>query len=312
MIGIRAIGSYLPENKINNVEQARQFGESDDFISTKIGALQLPCMPDGMETSDMAVAAVKVLVQDHDLDLETVDAVVVVTQNGDGSGLPHTAAIVQDKLDLKGRVAAFDLSLGCSGYVYGLSVVKGLMEQAGLKNALLITADPYSKIIDRKDRITTLLFGDAATATWLTEESEWKFGKPLLDTDGSGASNLLVNDKTLSMNGRQVFNFASKKVPKQIRDYLESNNLQMTDIDIYCLHQGSASIVDAIAKRFPEVSDRFISDIRNTGNTISSSIPFLLQNVLNKDNVQKVLMSGFGVGLSWATNMLYREERNDK
>ena len=268
MIGIRAIGSYVPSNKVDKIEQARLLGERDDFIPTKIGALQLPCMREGMETSDMAVAAVKALVADHWLELDTVDAVVVVTQNGDGSGLPHTAAIVQDKLGLSGKVAAFDISLGCSGYVYGLSIVRGLMEQAGLKNALLITADPYSKVIDRKDRITTLLFGDAATATWLTEDGSWKFGKPLLETDGSGACNLVVSNKTLSMNGRQVFNFASKKVPKQIREYLEGSNLQPADIDVYCLHQGSASIVDAIAKRFPEVSDRFVSDIRNTGNDI--------------------------------------------
>lgn len=307
MIGIRAIGSYVPSNKIDNIEQARQLGESEDFIPTKIGALQLPCMPNGMETSDMAVAAVKALVEVHRLELDTVEAIVVVTQNGDGSGLPHTAAIVQDKLGLSGKVAAFDISLGCSGYVYGLTVVRGLMEQAGLKNALLITADPYSKVIDRKDRITTLLFGDAATATWLTEDSSWKFGKPLLETDGSGAWNLQVDDKKLSMNGRQVFNFASKKVPKQIREYLEGSNLQPLDIDVYCLHQGSASIVDAIAKRFPEVSDRFVSDIRNTGNTISSSIPLLLEDILNQKHVQKVLVSGFGVGLSWATNVLYRE-----
>lgn len=307
MIGIKAISSYVPEKKINNLEQARQLGESDEFILKKIGALKLPYMPEGMDTSDMAVAAANGLVEHHGLDLDIVDAVVVVTQNGDGAGLPHTAAIVQAKLALKGRVAAFDISLGCSGYVYGLSIVKGLMEQAGLKNALLITADPYSKVIDRKDRITTLLFGDAATATWLTEDSSWKFGQPLLETDGNGASNLAVDEKTLLMNGRQVFNFASKKVPKQIRDYLDGTDLKATDIDVYCLHQGSASIVDAIAKRFPEVSDRFVNDIRNTGNTISSSIPLLLQQNLNKKNIKKILISGFGVGLSWATNVLYRE-----
>jgi 3-oxoacyl-[acyl-carrier-protein] synthase-3 len=307
MIGIKAISSYVPEKKIDNVRQARELGENDDFIPTKIGALQLPCMPESWETSDMAVAAVKKLSEQHGLDLGVVDAVVVVTQNGDGSGLPHTAAIVQDKLKLKGHVAAFDISLGCSGYVYGLSVVKGFMQEAGLKNALLITADPYSKVIDRQDRITTLLFGDAATATWLTEDGVWKFGKPLLETDGSGACNLSVEDRKLSMNGRQVFNFASKKVPKQIREFLEINDLKMTDIDVYCLHQGSASIVDAIAKRFPEVSDRFVSDIRETGNTVSSSIPLLLDNILNDKGVCKILVSGFGVGLSWATNVLYKE-----
>ena len=307
MIGIRAISSYVPEQKIDNLKQAERLGEKDDFIHSKIGALQLPYMSVGMETSDMAVAAVRGLVDRHGLDLEQIDVVVVVTQNGDGTGLPHTAAIVQDKLALKGHIAAFDISLGCSGYVYGLSVVKGLMAEAGLKNAILITADPYSKVIDRNDRITTLLFGDAATATWLTEDSAWKFGKPLLDTDGSGACHLVVNEKFLSMNGRQVFNFASKQVPKQIRRFLIENNLKTEDVDAYCLHQGSASIVEAIAKRFPEVNERFVSDIRNTGNTISSSIPLLLESMIEDKNLKSILICGFGVGLSWATNVIYRE-----
>lgn len=308
MIGIRAISSYIPESKINNIEQAHALGETDDFISRKIGALELPCMAEEMDTSDMATEAARKLVTDHGLSLEVVDAVVVVTQNGDGEGLPHTAAIVQNKLELSGHVAAFDISLGCSGYVYGLSIVKGLMEQAGLKNALLITADPYSKVVDRQDRVTTLLFGDAATATWLAEDSVWKFGTPMLDTDGSGAENLVVNDGTLHMNGRQVFNFASKQVPKQIKEFLLKNNLEPTDIDTYCLHQGSASIVDAVARRFPDVSERFINDIRQTGNTVSSSIPLLLERILAKRDINKIIISGFGVGLSWATNMIYRED----
>lgn len=308
MIGIRAISSYIPEQRINNFEQADALGETEEFITRKIGAHELPCMPEGMETSDMAVAAVRKLSQEHGLPLDDLEAVILVTQNGDGEGLPHTAAIVQSKLELKGRIAAFDISLGCSGYVYGLSVVKGLMEQVGIKNAVLVTADPYSKVVDRQDRVTTLLFGDAATATWLTEDSIWKFGKPILDTDGSGAENLIVNGQKLHMNGRQVFNFASKQVPKQIKEFLRENELEPTEVDVYCLHQGSASIVEAVARRFPDVSDRFLSDIRQTGNTVSSSIPLLLEQLLEKSNVNKVIISGFGVGLSWATNLIYRED----
>ncbi|MCT7655661.1 ketoacyl-ACP synthase III [Oceanimonas sp. NS1] len=308
MIGIRAIASFVPENVINNLEQAEKLGETKEFITHKIGAYQLPYMADGMETSDMAVAAAQKLIAKHEIPLDSIDALIVVTQNGDAAGLPHTAAIVQSKLGLSNRVAAFDVSLGCSGYVYGLSVIKGLMEQAGLKNGLLVTADPYSKIIDRNDRITTLLFGDAATATWLTEDSFWKFGKPLLATDGEGAANLQVEEGNLSMNGRQVFNFASKKVPAQIRDCLLEKGLEPDDIDVFCLHQGSASIVEAIAKRFPEVSHRFLSDIKDTGNTISSSIPLLLERQLDDEMVNKILISGFGVGLSWATNVLHREK----
>ena len=307
MIGIRSIASFIPNDKIDNIKQAEQFGESDSFITQKIGALRLPVMSSNMDTSDMAVSAVNELVKKHGLVLDEIDVVVVVTQNGDGAGLPHTSAIVQSKLGLNSQVAAFDISLGCSGYVYGLSIIKGFMENVGLRNGLLITADPYSKIIDRNDRITSMLFGDAATATWLTEDSHWKFSKPVLATDGSGAENIEVVDGVLSMNGRQVFNFASKKVPAQIREFLLSRNLEACDIDLFCLHQGSLSIVEAIAKRFPDVKERFLSDIEETGNTVSSSIPLLLEKLIRDEDLNKILISGFGVGLSWATNIIYRE-----
>lgn len=307
MIGIKAISSYIPESKINNIEQAEAFSETKEFITNKIGALHLPRMGDGKETSDIATQAVLNLVGDSELSLDKIDAIILVTQNGDGLGLPHTSAIIQSKLGLKESVAAFDVSLGCSGYVYGLSIIKGLMEQTDLKNGVLITADPYSKIIDHKDRTTSLLFGDAATATWMGNNAIWNLQKPLFATDGTGANNLTIVEKKLSMNGRQVFNFASKQVPKQIRECLLKNKLGEDEIDLYCIHQGSKAIVEAIAKRFPEVKEKFISDIEETGNTVSSSIPLLLEKKLKDSTLKHILVSGFGVGLSWASNIISRE-----
>lgn len=307
MIGIKSIASYVPASRIDNFEQAKRFDESEEFIREKIGAFSLPVKAEDQETSDLAVEAVRALLRQGDLKPEAIDALVVVTQNGDGSGLPHTSAIVHGKLGLQTRVAAFDLSLGCSGYVYGLSVLRGLMQQAGMKNGVLVTADPYSKIMNREDRITTLLFGDAATATWLCEEGLWKFGVPILETDGGGHENLCVRSGKFEMNGRQVFNFASKRVPVQIEEWLERNNKSPCDIDLYCLHQGSASIVDAISKKFPDVKDRFVKDIEQTGNTVSSSIPLLLEKYLISGDLTSALISGFGVGLSWATNGIFKE-----
>ena len=160
-IGIRAVGCHVPKAHVDNIEQGAAFGESEEFIRTKIGATRLPRLEPGRETSDLACAAVKDLVRSRpECVLEEVDALVVVTQNPDSNGLPHTASIVHRKLDLPKSVAAFDLSLGCSGYVHGLYALKGFMESAGLRSGLLITADPYSKIVDPKDRVTSLLFGD--------------------------------------------------------------------------------------------------------------------------------------------------------
>lgn len=309
MIGIKAIASFVPDDVIDNLEQGRKFDEPEEFIREKIGATNLARMSGGMETSDMAVGAIHALLEQSGLEKEAVDALVVVTQNPDGHGLPHTSAIVQDKAGFPTGIAAFDVSLGCSGYVYGLAIVKGLMETAGFKNAILVTADPYSKVVNTEDRTTTLLFGDAATATWLGKASAWGIATPAFATDGSGAKHLMVEGDMLTMNGRQVFNFASMKVPKQINQYLMRHNLQVEDIDLYCMHQGSAAIVNTLARRFAEVADRFVLDMDKTGNTVSSSIPLLLENRIHDKAYNTILISGFGVGLSWATTLLTRNQQ---
>lgn len=307
MIGIQAIASYIPNSCIDNLEQAEKFGETADFIESKIGALSLPVMGHESKTSDLALHAVQSLCAESCLEPTAIDTLIVVTQNPDGYGLPHTAAIVQHKLGLSSKVAAFDVSLGCSGYVYGLSIIRGLMEQADLQNGVLVTADPYSKVINRQDRVTSLLFGDASTATWLKKDAKWSFGIPLLETDGSGAENLHVDQqRKLCMNGRQVFNFAAIRVPQQIDCYLEREGLLPTDIDLFCLHQGSAAIIDAISRRYPNIRDRFLVDMRDTGNTVSSSVPLLLKKHMLGTCINRVLISGFGVGLSLATNLIER------
>lgn len=307
MIGIKAIASYLPSTSIDNVQQGAKFGEDEAFMRSKIGALQLPRKGEAEDTSDLAAAAVKALMlRQPAFDLASVDALVVVTQNGDGSGLPHTSAIVQEKLGLPKTVAAFDVSLGCSGYVYGLYVLKGFMQASGLANGVLITADPYSKIVDPEDRVTSLLFGDAATATWLGTDPYWALDDVAFGTDGSGAEHLRVEDQTLQMNGRQVFNFAALQVAPHLNKLLERAGLTADQVDAFCVHQGSAAIVEAIARRFPTVSSRFILDIEKTGNTVSSSIPLLLEKHAFGNEWKNVAISGFGVGLSWASALLKR------
>ncbi|NAT28722.1 ketoacyl-ACP synthase III, partial [Pseudomonas syringae pv. actinidiae] len=195
MIGIKSIASYVPTAGVDNYAQGASFGKDEDFILGKIGSTFLPRKDAGQETSDLCVEAANTLFANNpQLKRESIDVLIVVTQNGDEEGLPHTAAIVQDKLGLSTNVAAFDISLGCSGYVYGIYAIKGFMEAAGLKNGLLITADPYSKIVDPQDRNTTMLFGDAATATWMGEGAAWQLGKAKFGTDGSGAPHLKVSN----------------------------------------------------------------------------------------------------------------------
>lgn len=306
MIAIRDIAGHLPTGRIDNLAQGASFGEGEDFIRTKLGATTLTRLEDGEETSDLAVAAIEALLARGELERTEIDALVVVTQNGDGDGLPHTSAIVQGKAALSQRVAAFDISLGCSGFVYGLTALRGFMECAGLRNGVLVTADPYSTIIDPSDRVTSLLFGDAAAATWLSSDGEWEIGRPEFGTDGTGAEHLMCRDGRLTMNGRQVFNFTAMTVPQQINTLLAREGLQPEQVDIYCVHQGSAVIVETIARRFPTVSDRFVLEMDQCGNTVSSTIPLLLQDRLHDPDTKRILISGFGVGLSWASSIISR------
>ncbi|KPY36683.1 3-oxoacyl-ACP synthase [Pseudomonas syringae pv. primulae] len=307
MIGIKSIASYVPAEGVDNYAQGASFGKDEDFILGKIGSTFLPRKADGQETSDLCVeAANKLFASNPQLKREEVDVLIVVTQNGDEEGLPHTAAIVQDKLGLSTNVAAFDISLGCSGYVYGIYAIKGFMEAAGLKNGLLITADPYSKIVDPEDRNTTMLFGDAATATWMGEGAAWQLGKAKFGTDGSGAPHLKVSNGVFFMNGRQVFNFALLKVPAHLHELLGESGLQPDDIDAFCIHQGSAAIVDAVARRFEDKPEKFLKDMVETGNTVSSSIPLLIEKHVLDSSWNRVALSGFGVGLSWGSAIIYR------
>ena len=309
MIGIKGIASYIPEFSLDNLSRISDFGETEEFLTKKIGALKLPRMNNVYETSDMAVEAItRLFSASQSLNREDVDVLVVVTQNGDGEGLPHTAAIVQKKLGLEKTVAAFDISLGCSGYVYGLHILKGFMESAGLKNGILVTADPYSKVVDPNDKNTSLLFGDAATATWLGESPVWLIGPALFGTDGEGAEALKKSNARLAMNGRQVFDFAAKSVAPHIKALLKKVDAEEGDIDAFCLHQGSYAIVDAISRRFKDSQSKFIKDMAETGNTVSSSIPLLLQKHVLGTSTKKVVISGFGVGFSWGTALLIRSD----
>ena len=309
MIGISGISYHIPAQSIDNKEQAKKFNLSNEFLEKRIGVKNLPVKDSNQETSDLAIQAIMSLKKEYELNLDKIQVIVVVTQNPDARGLPHTSAIIHEKLSLKNNVAAFDISLGCSGYVYGLSIIKGLMEEAGLTNGILVTCDPYSKIINRDSQDCTLLFGDASSATLLSDNGDWTFGKPILSTDGTGHQNLYVGtDNKLKMNGRRIYNFAKIEVPKHIEQVLKNHNMNIDQVDLFCLHQGSKAIIEEISKNYPTVKNKFINDIWNTGNTVSSSIPILLKKHALEKKIKTVLICGFGVGLSWGSNILINKK----
>lgn len=302
MLGIKEIATYLPEKKVSNYDKKEKFDFDDDFIENKIGVKFHTVKEDDEKASDLCVKAFENLTKKFDVNKEDIDCCLVVTQNPDFN-IPHTSAIVHGKLELPQKCACFDISLGCSGYVYGLSNIIAFMKSNNFKKGLLFTADPYSEIIDHEDKNTDLIFGDGATVTYISEDAlyvpvDFSFG-----TNGSNYKELICEDK-LYMNGRAVFNFTATTIPKHIQALLQKNDLEDSDIDKYILHQGSKYIVDTIRKRLKVNEDKVPFDMYEYGNTISSSIPIILEKEIHKDENIKMLLSGYGVGLSWGSAII--------
>ncbi len=307
MIGIKSIASHIPAGRIDNLAQAARFERDETFVQTRIGTATLAVKAPDEETSDLGAAAVRnLLAKNPGLRLEDIEALVVVTQNPDEEGLPHTSAIVQKKVGLSTHTACFDISLGCSGFVYGLYALKGFMEAANLKNGVLVTADPYSKIVNTDDRATSLLFGDAATATWLGENPTWKLGPVRFGTDGKGAEHLIRRNGLFHMNGREVVSFAEARVLPQIKEALELASLDLDTVDAILPHQGSATIVDLLINQLGENGRKVVKDMCGVGNTVSSTLPLLLERHAAESDWQSLAITGFGVGLSWGSAVLLR------
>jgi len=182
------------------------------------------------------------------------------------------------------------------------------MNANGFKRAVLVTADPYSRIVDSTDKGTALIFGDAATATLLDDAPIYSLGKFTFGTKGSEADKLMCSTGALFMNGRAVFNFAATEIPKNIRETLEFNGMSMEDIDHFVLHQGSRYIVQTIADRLRIDREKAPFLAATYGNTVSSSIPLMLSELMQEPANKRMLLCGFGLGLSWASTVIQRKE----
>ncbi len=309
---IRGIGTYLPEKTVGNDELIERFDWDREFLEVKLGIHQRHIAAEGEGASDMGVAAAEDLfAKCPDLKREDVQLLIVCTQNPD-YGLPHTSALVQDRLGLPTTTACFDVGLGCSGFVYGLSIAHSMLETLNLTNALIVTSDPYSKVIDPADRGTSPLFGDGAAATWISRTGAGgQIGLFTFGTDGAGARNLIVEPdadgvRCLSMNGRAIFEFMLERIPSDLERCAESNGLTTDEIDLFLLHQASAHMLGYVTKRMKLDPARVPIRMQDTGNLVSSSIPFLIARLAGQGDLagKTTLLSGFGVGLSWASTVV--------
>lgn len=308
MIGIKRIGTYIPDYKVYNKDKLEKHNITLDYLENKIGIQSVARKNKEMTTSDMCVESFNALVKNmENLDKGKIDFICVCTQNGDYT-LPHTSAIVHKRLSLSFNCATFDIALGCSGYVYSLLIAKSFMETNGLENGIVFTADPYSEIIDSNDKNTSLLFGDAATTTLLTSDPILKISGGSFLTKGEEYGALIKKThKKLHMDGRRIFNFAVRNVPHNVRQCIEKNKISINDIDLFLFHQGSKYIIDNIIKQLNISEHKVPFNIGEYGNTVSSSLPLLLKDYLNNIKSNTILLCGFGVGLSSASAILRRK-----
>lgn len=312
MIGVEAIGFHVPDNRVSNLDKLERHNVDRSFLEDKIGIISVARKDKMQQSSDLCVEAYRNLmahaVKSHH---EEIDFICVCTENGDFQ-LPFTAAIVQDKLGLPTQCAAFDINLGCSGYVYALRLSKNFMEANGLRKGLLFTVDPYSEIIDENDRNTDLLFGDAASVTLLTEEPLLTICEGTFETYGSEHARLIKRDNApIYMDGRSIFNFTMRAVPQNIEKCLEKNGVAKEDVDVWLFHQASLFIVKNLTKKMNLDPQRVPFKVGDYGNTVSSTIPLLLKDYLSDQDTKIIIMSGFGVGLSVASIIAKRISKGD-
>ena len=329
-MSLEAIASALPTVHHSVEEIAAQCDADVEFVRTKVGVQERYILGPEENGIGLAADACRKLFDQTGLTPDDIGLLVFVTQNPDRR-LPQNSAGLADALGLPKSCASFDIALACSGFVYGLSVTEAFLAMHGIDNALLVTCDPYSRIIAAEDKGTNAVFGDAAAAALVTRTGKCSTLSGLdFGTDGSGGDAiridaggaaaplvaidqqeaLTVGDRDahrLVMDGRAVFNFVNTTVPGSIANSLEKAGLTLDEIDWFALHQGSEYMLDALARRARIPPEKVLKNIAQYGNTVSSTIPLLLERLLAEgklDNGGTVLISGFGVGLSWATGIL--------
>lgn len=329
-IKISGIAACTPKNTESNYNYDWLTKQEQDLLVKTTGIENRKVVNDGRTTSDLCFDASEKLLSDLNWNKEEIGILIFVSQSRDYF-LPATAIILQQRLGLNTSTIAFDISLGCSGYVYGLSVISSLMKNTGSKKALLLAGDVSSFSLNKKDKSTYPLFGDAGTATALelTENVEMHYS---LNSDGSGKDAIIIPDgglrnplndesfiekeidkgiwrsnRNLKLEGLDVFNFSITKVHPQIQALLAEHQIDIDKIDYFVFHQANKLILETIRKKLKIAPEKVPYSLKDYGNTSSASIPLTIVTELNKEvqnNKLSMLFCGFGVGLSWGTVLL--------
>lgn len=319
----------FPKNTTTNEDLAKEFASGWDsrkiFRKTGIRSRHIAITE---TTSDLSVEVAEKLFAESGFSRDKVDFLLLCTQSPDHF-LPTTACIVQDRLGIPTSCGALDFNLGCSGFVTGLALAKGLIAGKLARNVLLLTVETYTKHIHPQDRSVRTIFGDGAAATLITHEDgdPCKIGEFVFGTDGSGAENLIVpaggmalprseetatettdeqgNTRSLNnlfMNGPAIFNFTLDTVPETVKSLLAKAGMEIDDIDLFIFHQATKFMLDSLRDKIGIPEEKFYFNMEDKGNTVSATIPIALREALDEGKIKdgdKLMLVGFGVGYSW-------------
>lgn len=314
---IRSIGVHVPERRLANEELAAMVDTTDEWIRSHTGIGARHIAADGQLTSDLAADAAKKALAKAGISPHELDLILVATANPDYFGFPSTACVVQDKIGAHG-CAAFDISAGCTGFIYGLEIASSILEAKKGRHALVIGAETLSRIVDWQDRASCVLFGDGAGAAVLSRIEEGGRGiiKTILGADGGGAKDLFLvqagREKSfereaplvpkIEMNGKNVYNFAVKSITVLVERILHATMYRLEDFSWIVPHQANARIVQAAAKRLGLPEERFYMNMAEYANTSAASVPIALAEMSEKGLLKSgdlVMLLGFGAGLTY-------------
>ncbi|WP_214875327.1 beta-ketoacyl-ACP synthase III [Exiguobacterium sp. CH10] len=304
-IGIIGIGSFLPDNRVTNIDLEKRMDTSDEWIRTRTGIEARHLAESDVTVSDMATRAAERALQSAGVTIDEIEAIVCATATA--PAFPATACVVQANLGAKAAVA-FDVSAACSGFIFAMDTAKSLMDSKGFKKTLVIGAEKMGSLIDWDDRSTAVLFGDGAGAVVLGEDEIASIDSIVLGSDGTGGKHLYENDEgKIVMNGREVFKFAVRKMPEIVLESLNKADKSLNDLDVLVPHQANRRIIDAAMERLNLEEEKVVMTIQDHANTSAASIPLALAEAVKSGKIQDgqtIVIAGFGAGLTWGASCL--------
>jgi 3-oxoacyl-[acyl-carrier-protein] synthase-3 len=312
---IAGLGAYAPERVITNDELSKLVDTSDEWIVERTGIRERRIAADDQALSDLALPAAEAALGQAGLEGGDVDLIVVATVTPDMM-FPSASALLADRLGAK-KAAAYDLSAGCTGFMYAVAQGYGMVVAGLSRRALVVGGDVLSRVLDWTDRSTVVLFGDGAGAVVIEPSDDPGFLAFELGADGAGGKHLWLPgsgsrlfedpDRFVKMNGREVFKFATRVLVDSAQAVLERGGTRVEDVDVYVPHQANVRIIDHATKKLGIPSERVVINVDHYGNTSSGSIPLALADAQADGRLRPgslVLMTGMGAGLTWGSALM--------